>query len=125
MQPYTYTGRVDCTTRPNVGVLEGKSIIVTGGANGLGESYVRAFSKYGAYVTFGDVDELKGKKLATETGAQFVECNTTDWRDQVRMFEAAKANSPHGSVDVVIANAGVGGRDHLWDLEGVLLLRSK
>ncbi|KAH8805444.1 hypothetical protein F5884DRAFT_679109 [Xylogone sp. PMI_703] len=117
MKPYTITGPVDCKVKPDLSVLKGKSVIVTGGASGLGEGYVRAFSTNGAFVTFGDIDETKGKKLAEETGAQFVKVDVANWEHQVQMFKAAKAASPHKSVDIVIANAGIGGRDSLWELQ--------
>ncbi|KAL1882404.1 hypothetical protein Plec18167_002820 [Paecilomyces lecythidis] len=117
MNPYTITGPVDCSVKPDLSVLKGKSVIITGGAGGLGEGYVRAFSKNGSFVTFGDIDEHKGKKLAEETGAQFVKVDVAQWEQQVEMFKAAKANSPHKSVDVVIANAGIGGQDSIWELQ--------
>jgi len=50
----------------------------------------------------------------------FVQCDTRSWEDQVRMFEAAISKSPGKSVDVVIANAGVGrgSGDPMMALEG-------
>lgn len=33
--------------------LKGKSVVITGGASGIGEAAVRAFVKAGAFVTFG------------------------------------------------------------------------
>lgn len=50
----------------------------------------------------------------TPRNAQFVKVDTTSWDDQVNMFKAAIAHSPNHSVDVVIANAGVGGMDSLF-----------
>lgn len=34
-------------------MLKGKSVIVTGGASGIGEAVVRGFTQAGAFVTFG------------------------------------------------------------------------
>lgn len=53
----------------------------------------------------------------------FVKADTRSWEDQVRMFDAAMANSPHRSVDIVIANAGVGrgSGDPMMALEGTTL----
>ena len=50
----------------------------------------------------------------------FVKCDTQIWEDQVRMFEAAVSKSPGNSVDIVIANAGVGrgSGDPMMQLEG-------
>ncbi|KEF55110.1 uncharacterized protein A1O9_08763 [Exophiala aquamarina CBS 119918] len=81
------------------------------GANGLGEAYVRAFVEAGAFVTFCDINEGKGQAVEAELTPQnvcFVKCDTRSWDDQVQMFESAVAKSPSKSVDIVIANAGVG-----------------
>ena len=50
----------------------------------------------------------------------FVNADTRAWDDQLRMFEAAISKSPHNSVDIVIANAGVGrgSGDPMMALEG-------
>ncbi|CAI7633343.1 unnamed protein product [Penicillium glandicola] len=120
---YEYTGPVDCTIPPNRALLKGKSVIVTGGANGMGEATVRAFAAEGAFVTISDLDETRGQEIAKELSpnAQFVKCNITSWDDQVQMFEAAIANSPHKSCDIVIANAGISraSGDDLWPLDDI------
>ncbi|PGH10933.1 hypothetical protein AJ79_05179 [Helicocarpus griseus UAMH5409] len=121
LPPYTYSGPVDCTIPPDRTQLKGKSVIVTGGANGMGETTVRAFAAEGAYVTIADLNEQRGQELARELSpnAQFVKCNITNWDEQVHMFEAAIANSPSKSCDIVIANAGISRAfgDTLWPLD--------
>ncbi|KAJ5388673.1 hypothetical protein N7509_011214 [Penicillium cosmopolitanum] len=121
LPPYEYNGPVDCTIPPNRAVLKGKSVIVTGGANGMGEETARAFAAEGAYVTIADLNEERGKQVAQELSpnAQFAKCNITSWDDQVNMFEAAIKNSPHKSCDIVIANAGISraSGDDLWPLD--------
>ncbi|UDD62199.1 hypothetical protein AFCA_009527 [Aspergillus flavus] len=54
------------------------------------------------------------------SNAQFVKCNITSWEEQVSVFEAAIANSPSKSCDIVIANAGISraSGDSLWPLDG-------
>ena len=108
---YTYTGPVDHTVPPTRAALVGKSVIVTGGANGMGEVAVRDFVSAGAFVTFADAD---GERCA------FVKCDIRDWEEQKAMFETARARSPAKSVDVVIANAGISrsSGDSLWNLDG-------
>jgi NAD(P)-dependent dehydrogenase (short-subunit alcohol dehydrogenase family) len=142
LPPYQYTGPVDCTIPPDPTKLKGKSVIVTGGkpfpvpsrvrpsltkhstsgANGMGETTVRQFAAAGAYVTIADVNVERGQQLAAELApnAQFVKCNIVSWDEQVAMFEAAIANSPSKSCDVVIANAGISraSGDSLWPLDG-------
>jgi NAD(P)-dependent dehydrogenase (short-subunit alcohol dehydrogenase family) len=123
---YTYNGPVDHTIPANLANIKGKSVIVTGGANGMGEAMVRQFVTDGAYVTFGDLhprgEELEKELNVDGVKATFVRCDIRDWDDQVKLFEAAKANSPHKSVDVVIANAGISrsSGDSLWALDGKL-----
>ncbi|KAJ5993508.1 hypothetical protein N7451_009232 [Penicillium sp. IBT 35674x] len=118
---YEYTGPVDCSIPPDRKVLKGKSVIITGGANGMGEETARAFAAEGAFVTIADLDEARGNKLAAELSpnAQFIKCNITSWEEQVAMFEVAIKNSPYKSCDIVIANAGISraSGDDLWPLD--------
>lgn len=48
--------------------LNGKVVIVTGGANGIGEATVRTFHAQGAQVFFCDKDIARGEQLAREMG---------------------------------------------------------
>jgi NAD(P)-dependent dehydrogenase (short-subunit alcohol dehydrogenase family) len=121
---YTYNGPVDHTVEPDRTKVKGKSIIVTGGANGMGEAMVRAFAAAGAFVTFGDLHP-RGAEIEEELNvdgekAAFVKCDIRNWEDQVKLFETAKSKSPSNSVDVVIANAGISrsSGDSLWTLDG-------
>ena len=106
---------------PDVGFdatkLVGRSIVITGGASGIGREMVKAFTAAGAFVTIGDMQE-SGQQLAEEIGdrATFVKTDVTNWNDLVKLFEAAIARSPSHLIDTVIANAGISGRDSLyWD----------
>ncbi|KAI9046036.1 short chain dehydrogenase/ reductase [Aspergillus affinis] len=121
LPPYEYTGPVDCSIPPDRTQLRGKSVVVTGGANGMGEATVRALAAEGAFVTIADVNEERGRDLAAELrpNAQFVKCNISSWEEQVQVFEAAISSSPHKSCDIVIANAGISraSGDDLWPLD--------
>jgi NAD(P)-dependent dehydrogenase (short-subunit alcohol dehydrogenase family) len=100
------------------GNLQGKSVLVTGGASGMGENMVRAFTAAGAWVAFGDIQEERGRHVASETGAHFVQGDVSVWVDQAKLFKEAIENSPTKTVDVVVANAGHSGRDPIyWDGE--------
>ncbi|KAK2763780.1 hypothetical protein FQN54_009397 [Arachnomyces sp. PD_36] len=96
-------------------VLRGKSVVITGGASGIGEAMARGFVKAGAFVTIADIQEELGNGLVKELGgsSQFVKCDVTSWEEQVAMFKAAVSNSPQKSCDIVFANAGVGEQDSL------------
>ena len=54
------------TTFPD---LQDQTVLITGGAAGIGASMVRAFHRQGAQVFFCDLDAKAGKKLARECGA--------------------------------------------------------
>jgi len=47
LPPFKFNGLVDCDVAPDLSTLKNKSVIITGGANGLGETYVRAFAGAG------------------------------------------------------------------------------
>lgn len=100
--------------------VSGKSIVITGGASGIGKEMVKAFVAAGAFVTIGDLQD-SGQQLVQELGAGkavFVKCNVTVWADQVNLFKTAIASSPLHRIDTVISNAGISGRDSLyWDGE--------
>jgi NAD(P)-dependent dehydrogenase (short-subunit alcohol dehydrogenase family) len=121
---YAYNGPVDHTVEPDKNKVRGKSVIITGGANGMGEAMVRAFVAAGAFVTFGDLHP-RGAEIEKELNEDgdkvaFVKCDIRNWEDQIKLFETAKGKSPNKSVDVVIANAGISrsSGDSLWTLEG-------
>lgn len=48
--------------------FEGKSVVVTGGASGIGAVIVREFHSAGARVTILDLDPQRAAALATELG---------------------------------------------------------
>ncbi|KAM5344100.1 hypothetical protein ACJ41O_012637 [Fusarium nematophilum] len=121
---YEYKGPVDHTLPPRLEAVRGRSVVITGGANGMGETCVREFVAAGAYVTFADVNEQRGKSIEAELNASgtrclFVKCDIRDWEQQKTVFERAKSQSPSNSVDVVIANAGISrsSGDSLWGLD--------
>src|SRR5579862_8801850 len=53
---------------PTYADLRNRSVVVTGGANGIGEAIVRAFHEQEAIVHFCDTDAAAGKALAGELG---------------------------------------------------------
>lgn len=87
--------------------LSGKVALVTGGARGIGEAYVRALHEAGASVMVADVLVAEGAELAAALGerAQFVEL---DVRDEDQWSAAVNATvARFGSVDVLVNNAGI------------------
>ena len=94
--------------------IKGKTILITGGASGLGEAFVRKWAPIGACIVFGDKNMRKGQALEKEVRSQaghanvhFVVCDVTDWPSQVHLFKEAIRLSPHQGIDTVVVNAGI------------------
>jgi NAD(P)-dependent dehydrogenase (short-subunit alcohol dehydrogenase family) len=94
--------------------LAGRSVVITGGASGIGEATVRAFVAAGAFVTFGDIAREQAESLVSELGADkvaFVPCDVLDWSQQLQLFKTAIDKAPSKTIDVVCANAGIAVED--------------
>ncbi|KNG46547.1 NAD(P)-binding protein [Stemphylium lycopersici] len=110
---------VDCTIDFDPSSLIDKTAVVTGGASGLGEAYVRALINAGAKVCFGDRDIQRGEGLASSLEkCSFVPCDVTNWDDQVRLFSKAGSLSLSGKIDYVVANAGIVHADDVFTFDG-------
>ena len=99
--------------------IKGKTIVITGGASGLGRGFFERWAKAGACLVIGDVSIKQGlevvSKTREETGNQnlhFVHCDVRSWESQVNLFKEAVKNSPHGGIDMVVANAGISDTQH-------------
>lgn len=91
--------------------LEGKSVVVTGGASGIGAEIVRAFAAQNARVGFLDLDAEASAALAGETGAAHRVC---DLRDIDALREAIEAlRDENGPVHALVNNAARDDR-HDW-----------
>jgi len=92
----------------------GKSIIVTGGASGIGYAAAELLAEQGALVTIADLDEAAGRAAAarlTEQGpgkARFVRTDVA-LEESVKAM-VAEAVSAHGRLDGAINAAGVASR---------------
>ena len=87
--------------------LEGKRVVVTGGASGIGQALVRKLVDHKCSVVIADYDKTAGEALANDLGAQaeFIEFDASTVSSVEQMAETAWQKGP---VDVVFANAGVG-----------------
>src|SRR5260370_15938839 len=85
--------------------LDGRRIIVTGGASGMGEAMVRAFPGLGANVVSLDVSEEVGAGIAKEAGARFVTADVSDPGSVDAAFTQAVGEL--GGLDVLVHAAGV------------------
>ncbi len=87
-------------------LLEGRTAVITGGAQGLGRAIAEHFVREGARVVLGDVDLASAERTAAEIGepALAVRCNVTSEEEMTNLVAAAEAL---GGVDVMVNNAGV------------------
>ncbi|OIW31331.1 NAD(P)-binding protein [Coniochaeta ligniaria NRRL 30616] len=120
ISPLTHTsGPIDLSLPYTRSTLAHKSILITGGASGLGAAFARHWAAHGAHITIADVDVSGGETLVAELHALpgssghhlFCRCDVTVWEDQLRLFRTAAAASPRGGIDAVVANAGIPERD--------------
>jgi NAD(P)-dependent dehydrogenase (short-subunit alcohol dehydrogenase family) len=110
--------------------LKNRTILITGGANGLGEAMVRAFASQGSSVHFCDIDTLKGAAVAAETGSLFTEVDISDPEAAAVWIDTAASLT--GSVDCLVNNAARDPRIDLadttvdqWDRLVALNIRSQ
>lgn len=87
--------------------LDGKVAIITGAAQGMGESHARRFVSEGAKVALTDLNEERGQRIADELGknALFLRhdvASLADWRRVLQETEDA-----FGPVTVLVNNAGI------------------
>jgi NAD(P)-dependent dehydrogenase (short-subunit alcohol dehydrogenase family) len=95
------------------GPLEGKRIVITGGASGIGRSAALACARDGASVVVADVDGPGSEAVAREIGdaggtAVAVVCDVTRMADVEALF--ARASEAFGEVNGAFLNAGIEGR---------------
>jgi D-xylose 1-dehydrogenase len=88
--------------------LEDKVVVISGGASGIGESFVRAFAANGARVAFLDLQQGAGAALAGElAGARhapiFLRCDITDTAALKTMLDEVRQEL--GPASVLVNNA--------------------
>lgn len=88
--------------------LKGKTVLVTGGAGGIGAAIVRAFAAQGAHVGFFDIDRTEGEALESQLTAlgQSARFFAVDITDIVALRKGiADLRSALGPVAILINNA--------------------
>jgi len=98
------------------GRLEGRTAVITGGANGLGRACAEKFAAEGASILIADLLPEPGRAAveSIEQGggrASFVELDAADQAANEAM--AAAAVKTYGGIDVVVTAAGVSSGDYL------------
>jgi len=98
--------------------LDGRVVVVTGGASGLGAAFSKGLAGAGATVVIADIDEKLAGEVVAEiesTGgeAEFRSIDVTDV-PAVNAFADALVDS-HGRVDVLVNSAGAAHRSSIED----------
>ncbi|QIX25563.1 3-oxoacyl-ACP reductase FabG [Nocardioides sp. JQ2195] len=90
-------------------LLENKTAVITGGAQGIGLSIAEAFIAQGARVVLADLDgsaaELAAKGLGGSDVAVGIACDVVKAADVEAALDLAE--SAFGSLDIVVNNAGI------------------
>ena len=116
----------------NLGRLENKVAVVTGGCSGIGLASVELFVAEGARILLADIQDDRGVELEARFPGQvsFQHCDVTVESDIALVMQAAVDR--FGGLDLLFNNAGAGGSPLLledmtgdaWDRTQALLLRS-
>jgi NAD(P)-dependent dehydrogenase (short-subunit alcohol dehydrogenase family) len=100
--------------------FDGKAVIVTGAAGGIGRAYAAAFAQEGASVCVADVKADEGERLAAgiaEAGGTAVAVHTDVSDEQSTKALAAATLEAFGRIDVLVNNAALfGDADLSWDV---------
>lgn len=87
--------------------LQDKVIIITGAAQGMGETHARLCLEQGAKIVLTDINSEKGEALAAELGnnALFIKHDVTNEADWSEVIKQTKAK--FSQIDVLVNNAGI------------------
>jgi NAD(P)-dependent dehydrogenase (short-subunit alcohol dehydrogenase family) len=85
--------------------LQDKTILVVGGAAGIGRATAELCAAQGASVVVADMHEAGGKQTAAAVNGLFVPVNVTDESSVQQLF--AQVGAKYGRLDVLIQAAGV------------------
>ena len=85
--------------------LKDKTVIVTGGARGIGAAMANRFAAESAKVVVADLDQATAARTAAEFGGLGIACDVTKEADVQALVAATEAH--FGPVDMFCSNAGV------------------
>ncbi|MSQ56275.1 MAG: 3-hydroxyacyl-CoA dehydrogenase [Limnohabitans sp.] len=74
--------------------IQGKIILITGSASGLGEGAAKRLTQHGARVVIADMQVARGQSVAKELNGVFVRCDVTQETDGKNAIDAATQLGP-------------------------------
>ncbi|HSI66130.1 MAG TPA: SDR family oxidoreductase [Planococcus sp. (in: firmicutes)] len=100
--------------------MANRTIIITGGASGIGRATAMKFAKEGDQVVIADSNEAGGKETVgaiRQSGGEavFIQTDVSKFGEVESLVE--KTVDQFGTLDVMFNNAGIGGRKHLLDYD--------
>jgi 3-oxoacyl-[acyl-carrier protein] reductase len=96
--------------------MQGRTAVVTGAAQGLGEAIARTLGARGANVVLADVNEEGARRVAGEIGAA-THAVAADVRDPAAIERlVAEAEDAFGQIDILINNAARTVSRPLWEI---------
>lgn len=93
------------TIEGEIGMLDGKNAIVTGGASGFGAGIARSFAQAGARVMVADINLDAARAIAAEIDGVAVETDVSQNNSVAGL--AYHAADQLGDVDIFVNNAGI------------------
>ncbi len=93
--------------------FEGKVVVITGGASGIGKQCAIEFAGEGAQVALADINEVAGVdtcELLKHEGceADFYQLDVSDYAHVKGVFR--RIVDDYGKIDIAVNNAGIGGK---------------
>jgi len=93
--------------------LKEKVVVITGAGSGIGAATAKLFGQHGATVVVSDINLENAKKVVSEIKtdgghAAAVQTDVTKYEEVEALIKGTV--SEHGKLDVIVNNAGIGGR---------------
>jgi len=103
--------------------FEGKVVVVTGAASGMGKSHAEAFAAEGATVYITDLNDQAGQAVADAIGGDcaFLHHDVAEESHWARVMSTVGAK--HGRLDVLVHNAGYATQGHFDQTDAAALSR--